>query len=833
MRILGRERITSVALLFLFVFAPLAANAQKRKPDIELSGEITGKDNHSYKLIPFEVSEGVSRITVKFAYSGKNEKTTLDIGIFDPQRLRGWSGGNKSEFTIAESDATPSYLPGVIVAGTWKLIIGIPNIRAQSRSEYHAEIYFARTAEQRNEDGAFSAPRGGPGWYRGDLHMHTASSDGSCASKSGKKVPCPLFKTLETASERKLDFIAVTDHNDTSHFEQMRELAPYYDNLLLLHGREVTTFHGHANVYGTDAPIDFRVGTREVPDVNALLEEVKDVGGLISINHPNAPTGEMCMGCGWDQNPSADLHMVQAVEAVNSADSGTPYSGIQFWTSVLNQGFRLTGIGGSDNHDADLPADERGAIGHPTTVVYAANLSEREILAGIKAGHVFIDVQGSGDHMLDLRAKLGTESASMGDNLVVPAGTKVELAVHITHAKGGDVEIIRDGKDLDVLKPATIASDDEVRTFEVTSDGQRHWVRATVRDATGKTLLVGNPIYLNFCCTQTAQDSSTVWLPGRRALMDAHNCYPYEGKWKDRLQQALSGGTPLAIEQDLALYRDPKSHQSRVVVSHKADVDGTEPTLESYFIDAIRPTVEQALRDGDRTKWPLITLNLDFKSDDPELIRAVWSILGKYKSWLTTAVRGNSIYDVQPMHVGPVLVLTGESDAQQKIFFDEVPADSDLLAFGAVHLAVHDPSASPEALLIAPVNNYRRWVNFAWPVVEPEGQNKAGAWTESKDARLRSLIARAHQLGYWVRFYTLDGGTPAQFQENGWLSGYNFGSAEAAQKRWAAAIQAHADFIATDDYHSLAEMIRRDSTEMSKAQKHLGTSENVDQVGIK
>jgi predicted metal-dependent phosphoesterase TrpH len=90
-----------------------------------------------------------------------------------------------------------------------------------------------------------------PGWYRGDLHMHDAHSDGSCASQSGKRVPCPLFLTVQAALKRGLDFIAITDHNTTSQLDAMRELQPYYDRLLLIPGRELTTFTGHAGLLGT------------------------------------------------------------------------------------------------------------------------------------------------------------------------------------------------------------------------------------------------------------------------------------------------------------------------------------------------------------------------------------------------------------------------------------------------------------------------------------------------------------------------------------------------------------------------------------------------------
>jgi len=36
-----------------------------------------------------------------------------------------------------------------------------------------------------------------------------------------------------------------------------------------------------------------------------------------------------------------------------------------------------------------------------------------------------------------------------------------------------------------------------VREFSWPSDGKRHWLRVDVRDAAGKLILLGNPIYLN------------------------------------------------------------------------------------------------------------------------------------------------------------------------------------------------------------------------------------------------------------------------------------------------------------------------------------------------
>jgi hypothetical protein len=68
------------------------------------------------------------------------------------------------------------------------------------------------------------------------------------------------------------------------------------------------------------------------------------------------------------------------------------------------------------------------------------------------------------------------------------------------------------------------------------------------------------------------------------------------------------------------------------------------------------------------------------------------------------------------------------------------------------------------------------------------------------------LVDHAHRLGFWIRFYTLDGFTAAE--NRGWDDGYNFGSAEAAAARWRAAVNAGVDLIATDQYEDLARYMK-------------------------
>jgi hypothetical protein len=223
--------------------------------DLVLNGDVKGEQNQTYFEVPFTAPAGVHRISVDFRYTGKDERAVLDLGIADPGRFRGESGGNQSHFTISETDATPSYLPGAIPAGKWRLLIAVPNMRPTVVSHYEADIRF----NARAEDSSFPAEPLAMGrrWYRGDLHMHTTHSDGSCRSQSGREAPCPLFLTAQAAAARGLDFIAITDHNTSSQYDQMRELQPFFDHLLLIPGREMTTFHGHFNVFGVTQFMDW------------------------------------------------------------------------------------------------------------------------------------------------------------------------------------------------------------------------------------------------------------------------------------------------------------------------------------------------------------------------------------------------------------------------------------------------------------------------------------------------------------------------------------------------------------------------------------------------
>ena len=489
-------RTFCVALAISGLFGSCRAESQTRQ-NLVLQGVVTHAQNQTYIQVPFEIPSKVFRLTVTFHYTGKDQGTRLDLGIFDPNGFRGASGGNKSSFTISKTDATPSYLPGPIVAGRWYLLIAVPNIRPHVVSHYTADIFFeTEPVIQSFSNGPL---RPGPAWYRGDLHMHTGHSDGTCPSQTGKSVPCPVFVTAEAAVRRGLDFIAVTDHNTISQYDALRELQPYYDKLLFIPGREITTFQGHANVFGITRFVDYRIGTPGVPDMNTIARDVHQLGGLISINHPSAPSGEICLGCGWHPNPPADLHLFSAIEAVNGGSLRGPYSGVSFWEKQLDDGYRIPAIGGSDNHHGAWPVSHPDSVGIPTTVVYAQDLSVPAILDGIRSGHVFIDLTGSHDRMLEMTATSPAQgSVMMGDTLRAPAGSAVQITIHVIGCLGWTLHLTDNDHDNSALPIRVLSQQDATLHFSWPSDGKRHWLLPQVQTPEGDLQMLGNPVYVNY-----------------------------------------------------------------------------------------------------------------------------------------------------------------------------------------------------------------------------------------------------------------------------------------------------------------------------------------------
>ncbi|MEO7271634.1 MAG: CehA/McbA family metallohydrolase, partial [Vicinamibacterales bacterium] len=423
-----------------------------------------------------------------FAYDNRGTGTELEVGLFDPQRFRGTSRFSKDRFHLTEFEATPSYFAGPLPPGRWRLSLGVPAIGTGQSSRWTATIRLSTRSTP--IEGLGPTLRSAPGWHVGDLHAHTLHSDGFGCVDPGATTArgCQPWEVVEAARARHLDFLAITDHNTTSHQADLATLQEGLTSMLLLRGQELTTFHGHANVYGTSRPIDFRLGFkgRTMSDV---VEDVAHERALLSINHPGRETGDTCTGCGWDA-PATPWDRIDAMEVVNGGVIEGATAGMPFWYARLNDGHRITAIGGSDDHGA---RSARGRIGSPATVVYAAELSEAGLLAGIRTGRVYVRTRGPEGPRLELTAAGRDATVPMGGGLnVAAAGAPVRLTVHAAGAAGQRAEIVRNEEVVSTL--AVDAADQELSCTLTMAPGE--WVHVRLRDAQGITGFT-NPVYVH------------------------------------------------------------------------------------------------------------------------------------------------------------------------------------------------------------------------------------------------------------------------------------------------------------------------------------------------
>lgn len=371
---------------------------------------------HPYFYIPFDVPAGTTRIDVTLHYA-KGEDCIVDLGAFDPrdtgyptaEGFRGWSGGARDRFFIATDDATPGYVHGAIEPGTWNVILGLYRV-PETGTDVTVTITLDAAPRPLEPQPVRTFPvRKSAGWYRGDLHCHTYHSD-------ARGAPELLHAAARQAG---LDFLAIADHNTITQRRYFhRHSSP---DLVFVRAMEVTTATGHANVYGVDDWIDFRM-TRP-SDAHVLERLVHDKGGLLSINHdkPAIP---------WDYDlPAADCQ-----EVWQSTWLAWNWVSLERYQSRLAAGMKLSAIGGSDFHQPDRLLPEGPLVlARPTTVLWLPELSEEAILGAMKSGRGYITEAPDGPHL-----DICCGDVPMGGT--APAVTSVDVVVR--GAQGDELTLI-------------------------------------------------------------------------------------------------------------------------------------------------------------------------------------------------------------------------------------------------------------------------------------------------------------------------------------------------------------------------------------------------------
>jgi hypothetical protein len=331
-----------------------------------------------WHYLPVEVGPGTAGLRVELEYE-RADGAVLDLGCLGPDGFRGWSGGARESFVIGQDAATPGYLPGELEAGTWQVMIGVHRVppggvRYQVTASTASASASALTVPAAPPvPGERPARRGLPAsagrrWLAGDLHTHTVHSDGVLT----------VAELAVLATERGLDFIAVTDHNTVSHHAELAAVGRRY-GITLVPGQEVTTDGGHAGAFGDVGWIDFR----RAPD--EWLDATEAGGGLLSVNHPFAGP------VSWTHPMRRRPPLVEVWHwSWLDLRWTTPLAWWLAWDATAIP------VGGSDWHRAGSDAPP----GRPTTWVQCAGDEPADIIDGLRAGLVAISAERDGPVLL-------------------------------------------------------------------------------------------------------------------------------------------------------------------------------------------------------------------------------------------------------------------------------------------------------------------------------------------------------------------------------------------------------------------------------------------------
>lgn len=399
-------RAHSTAIVFVLGIAGLTS-AQ----DVVLEGTLPD-DVAAYSALPFEVPEGTVEIEVR--HDDLSEANVLDWGLVDPERFRGWGGGNAEPAIVGERAASRSYFPGAMPAGTWGVLVGAALIEERP-APYRVEIFFRTEAtlepQTREPYAPVVAISNEARWYAGDFHVHSR--------ESGDARPT-LDEVATFARSRGLDFVELSEHNTLSSLELVNEAQRAHPELLFLPGAEVTTYQGHANTIGVTSHVDFRVASGLGVDGASMSAATRAQGGLFALNHPNLDLGSLCLGCAWELPLEASA--IDAIEIQNGAWSVTGafffIPTLRRWDALLAEGGRIAAIGGSDDHRAGRDLDStQSPIGSPTTMVFAERLDVAAILEGVRSGRTVVKLEGPDDPMVELEATHASGRARLGDEL--------------------------------------------------------------------------------------------------------------------------------------------------------------------------------------------------------------------------------------------------------------------------------------------------------------------------------------------------------------------------------------------------------------------------------
>jgi predicted metal-dependent phosphoesterase TrpH len=421
---LGAGLITSAGLID---FPAAAAGTTTTR---HFHGTFDDPNTPDWHYLPFTMPRGVRELRVHYDFQPHDtglgfSTNVVDTGVFDPSGkglgnaagFRGWSGGARRHFRINRHYATPGYLAGPLTAGRWHVILG-PFLIVPPGTPWRVRVTMLHGDPIEPAFQAVHAPVAvpatGPGWYRGDLHLHSIYSD-------GQWTPAEL---VEQAQANGLDFMGTSDHNTNAATRVFGRYVP--DGFLVISGEEVTTRNGHWLATGTTPGtwIDWRY-RRQDRQLGRFTDLTRNLGGVAIAAHPFVPVA----GTRWDFRPS--WHHMDAVEVWNGPWSGFNQKSVDAWHAKLVRGHFTPGVGNSDSHHSGQ------VVGLPQTVYRADTLSTAAITDAVRGGHCWIAESSAVDLTFDAHGSVTlTNTGESGDTVTLVGGEQLACHLDVTGVPG-------------------------------------------------------------------------------------------------------------------------------------------------------------------------------------------------------------------------------------------------------------------------------------------------------------------------------------------------------------------------------------------------------------
>jgi predicted metal-dependent phosphoesterase TrpH len=454
-------------------FAEAAPGTRTRK---HFHGRFRNPRTPDWHYLPFTMPRGVRALEVRYDFhphdTGLGFSTNVvDLGIFDPsgrglgndEGFRGWSGGARRHVRITRHWATPGYLAGRLTPGRWHVILG-PFLITRPGTPWTVTVTMEHgdpvEPDFEPHPAPTSVPGSGPGWYRGDLHLHSIFSDGRWRPR----------ELVERARQNGLDFMGTSEHNTNAATRVFGHVVP--DGFLVVSGEEVTTRNGHWLATGTTPGtwVDWRYRRRD-DRLGRFTQLTRARGGVAIAAHPYVPVA----GTRWDFGRSYE-HM-DAVEVWNGPWSAFNQLTVNNWQRLLAGGHFVPAVGNSDSH-------HRGqVVGLSQTVYRMASLSTAAVVDAVRGGHCWVaESSAVGLELGGTNTGATASTGGPGDTVTVDDGAQLAVTLSASGVPGTLAQLI--GASGTVLAAAFAENDGTVQ-LQQDVDRSERFARAEVRRASG------------------------------------------------------------------------------------------------------------------------------------------------------------------------------------------------------------------------------------------------------------------------------------------------------------------------------------------------------------